>query len=156
MIVKCKIHNSTVYPYIRINGRIPPLPVRCPRGRQAEWPSCRTDEELHPALPGPQPDGKGSQKRQPQAPTEREPQVRHENLAPPAGLHWRGIRHRKRSPDQEAGRRCLLPARQSIKESALCPRTRHGRAFGGRRVIPSERMNNIWVKKDTTSPTEAT
>ena len=48
---------------------------------------CRTAEKLHSALPGTQPDGKGSKKRQRKASAERESKVRDAHLASSPGVH---------------------------------------------------------------------
>ena len=71
----------------RGHGRVPTFPIRCPCERKAQRPPRRSAEELHPALPGAQPDGQDSANCQPQASAEREPQIRHAHLAPPPGLH---------------------------------------------------------------------
>ena len=54
----------------------------------------------------------GSQNRKPQTPAEREPQIRHENLAPSPWLYWRRVQDRKRAPHEAPGWRCSLPQRQ--------------------------------------------
>ena len=63
-----------------------------------------------PALPGLKPDGKGCADGKPQTPAERKPQIRHENLAPPPGLHRRGICNGTGFSDPQPYRGHSLPA----------------------------------------------
>ena len=91
--------------------------------RQAErtprWPA----QELHSAVPCPEPDGKDGEDGKPQAPAEREPQIRNAHLAPSPRLYWRRVQDRKRAPHEAPGWGCSLPQRQSsrLKDAAQRP-----------------------------------
>lgn len=90
------------------------------------------------ALPGPEPDGEGCADGKPQTPAERKPQIRHENLAPPPGLHRWGVCNGQRFPDPQPDWGHRLPARQSrrlkdTQELASCHLTPD--RFGGLKVV---------------------
>ena len=109
-------------------------------GAQGRHP-CRTAQKLHSALPGPEPDGEGCADGKPQTPAERKPQIRHENLAPPPGLHRWGVCNGQRFPDPQPDWGHRLPARQSrrlkdTQELASCHLTFD--RFGGLRVVEGQ------------------
>lgn len=52
------------------NGRVPAFPIRRPQRHPQGRNPRRPAQELHPALLGTEPDGQGSQNRQPEAPAE--------------------------------------------------------------------------------------
>ena len=137
-------YNDSRYHMLNLHqghDRVPAFPIRRPPRRQARRAACRRDESLHPALPGHERACQGGQVRKPQAPADRQREIRIPVLDASAGLHRRGIRNGKGDPSAEHGGQRKLAQRISADL--------HGHLSGGRRK-KEVRRHEKRAQRDTT------